>query len=223
MINYQEELILMSSYLVVTVIVFLSFFLLVAPSVVRRRSSRPPKVRSSHKTTKQQPSISYLNNPNKQYSLSVPLNDPLFETRIAQVLSEIVTNPNQIPIAAEDLEINPLVGGITNIPFVVKITSLNNLKVIVRVFGERTSELIDRSIENKVFAYLSYTSIGPIFYGLFANGRVEGYFNSRSFNPDEMTDVKYSKHIAQTIGKRSDMYVMYSTYSLYANFIHHNQ
>ena len=194
-------MILISSYAIVVIIVFFSFFLLIAPSVVRRRSSRPPKVRSSHKSFKQQPSIGYLNNPNKQCSISVPLNDPLFETRIAEVIAEIVPNPNHIPITAKDLEINPLVGGITNIPFVVKIASLNNIKVIVRVFGERTSELIDRSIENKVFAYLSYTSIGPVFYGLFANGRIEGYFNSRSFNPEEMTDAKYSTHIAQTICK----------------------
>ena len=205
MISYREEMTFISSYAIVIIIVFFSIFLLIAPSVVRRRSnSRPPKIQSNHKLIKQQSSIGYLNNPNKQCSISVPLNDPLFETRIAQVISEIVlfgTNPNHVPITARDLDIKPLVGGITNIPFVVKIAPLNNLKVIVRVFGERTSELIDRSIENKVFAYLSYTSIGPIFYGLFANGRIEGYFNSRSFNPEEMTDVKYSKHIAQTIGK----------------------
>lgn len=61
-------------------------------------------------------------------------------------------------------------------------------KIIFRLFGAGTAQFIDRSVENIVFSTLSQLEIGPIFYGLFLNGRIEGYLDARALSPPEMAD-----------------------------------
>ena len=77
--------------------------------------------------------------------------------------------------------ITKLTGGITNILFLVvpiiqeggsHIEKMEG-SVIIRIYGTGTADIIDRNVENLVFAQLSQAKFGPTFYGLFENGYIE--------------------------------------------------
>jgi len=114
------------------------------------------------------------------------------------VINDII--PASSSISLQDMEIAPLTGGITNQLYLVNLRPLKT-KVIVRVFGEGTSEFLDRRVENVIFANLSSTGIGPKFYGLFGNGRIEGYLPSRALTPEETKRFEYIPAIARTVAQ----------------------
>lgn len=158
--------------------------------------------RSSNKQQNGFTKSKYFNNPKLQSHLtvSIDLGSPAskFYETMRGVINEII--PTSSSISLQDIEIAPLTGGITNQLYLVNLRPLKT-KVIVRVFGEGTSEFLDRRVENVIFANLSSTGIGPKFYGLFGNGRIEGYLPSRALTPEETKQPKYIPAIARTVAQ----------------------
>lgn len=116
-----------------------------------------------------------------------------FIDQVLAVLSEF----GEGPIDRSVVSIVPVTGGITNVLYKVSIDAVP--KYIVRLFGRGTEEFIDRSKENVVFAHLSLLGLGPTFYGLFGNGRVEGYLEARAFTLDDMGDVELMPYVARAL------------------------
>lgn len=140
----------------------------------------------------------YLNNPEAVLDVLVPpqsVDSLEFAAGIKRVTCEIVEGWN----GAEDhIAATPLSGGITNALYVVKNTK-NDEKVIVRIFGVGTDLFINRRTENEVFSYLSQHNMAPVFHGLFSNGRIEGFLNSRNLIPNEFSHPKIATGVSGTL------------------------
>ena len=92
---------------------------------------------------------------------------------------------------ASKVTMTPITGGISNVLYLVTLNESGNIreeKVVVRLFGLGTEKFTDRSVENIIFAELSKKNQSPKLLGLFNDGRVEGYLDSRPLEPDEFTD-----------------------------------
>jgi thiamine kinase-like enzyme len=126
--------------------------------------------------------------------------ETVVKNSIIKVVREIISDDTWTSVSDEELVVEVLNGGLTNILYTVENT-VTGLKVIVRLFGSGTSVFIDREDENIVFAQLSRIGLGPTFYGLFLNGRVEGYINARVCTGDEMYSSIYSSKIATALGQ----------------------
>lgn len=132
-----------------------------------------------------------INNPDVLYPREVILptaeSESTFKTSVLSVIVGIMTanypnlTSNQRIWAAETMkatnaytvDIKPLTGGISNVLYLVRridseTSSIDS--IILRIYGAGTSKIIDRSIENIVFAKLSSVQYGPTFYGRFENG-----------------------------------------------------
>ena len=132
-----------------------------------------------------------INNPDVLYPREVILptaeSESTFKTSVLSVIVGIMTanypnlTSNQRIWAAETMkatnaytvDIKPLTGGISNVLYLVRridseTSSIDS--IILRIYGAGTSKIIDRSIENTVFAKLSSVQYGPTFYGRFENG-----------------------------------------------------
>jgi len=77
-----------------------------------------------------------------------------------------------------------LQGGITNQLY--KCTFDGKHPVLVRIYGAKTEEVIDRQRENFVVNILSAKRFAPSIYGRFDNGRLEQVLPGKSLSPDEM-------------------------------------
>jgi len=85
-----------------------------------------------------------------------------------EVVKTIV--PSWSSVSDDDIIISPLSGGITNIIYLLRKysnntssnTVMNPNNVIIRIYGDGTEMVIDRNIENVVFASLSSLRIGII-------------------------------------------------------------
>ena len=73
--------------------------------------------------------------------------------------------------------------------------------VLIRVYGANTEVIIDRKIENIFFAELSQRQVSPIYYGQFQNGRIEGFLDSKCFEPEEMGQNRYVPLIAKELSR----------------------
>jgi hypothetical protein len=135
-----------------------------------------------------------INNPDVLYPREVFLpiadhteSESTFKTSVLSVIVGIMTanypnlTSNQRIWAAETMkatnaytvDIKPLTGGISNILYLVRRidSSTSSIdSIILRIYGAGTSKIVDRSIENIVFAKLSSVQYGPTFYGRFENG-----------------------------------------------------
>lgn len=114
---------------------------------------------------------------------SLPIDD--FHLSLKHVVKQMIIHPWS-SFSDDDISIDVISGGITNALYLV---SHFQDQVIVRLFGEGTEVIIDRNKENLVFSSLSdIESIEtPTFYGLFENGRIEGYIKDTiTLKPDEM-------------------------------------
>ncbi len=145
----------------------------------------------------------YFNNPSKmfQQTVSCSLGTPEFDNEIVVVLKEVFPTFFENDSRRElNFSTTMLTGGITNILVLAK-NHDNGKQVIVRIFGLGTSEFIDRDIENYVFAALSKSGLGPLFHGLFLNGRVEGYINARALIPAELYAPDIFPNVASAIAQ----------------------
>jgi ethanolamine kinase len=103
------------------------------------------------------------------------------------------------------IKVSTLVGGTTNKLFRVKgiqSKSQNDQKtVLVRVFGEATSDLIDRDAETYYLhnIHLQYPGMVPEVFCRFANGMIYQYFEGRPLHACELP--KHSKNIARHLAR----------------------
>lgn len=95
--------------------------------------------------------------------------------------------------------ISTVAGGITNKLYKVDIDGDNESSnaVLVRIFG--APGLIDRDIENSVYAALAKRDIAPPYHGRFANGRVEGWLEMRPLAVPELGN--FNKQIAVQLAR----------------------
>lgn len=143
--------------------------------------------------------MEYLHNPKIVCPLRADSSQPC---SLLEVVRRIVPAWGLMSVQDEQaVRIEPLTGGITNVLFKLTPTlAAGPPTVIVRLFGEGTELFVDRDIENVVFSELSRLEMGsPIFYGLFENGRVEGFLDSRALAPEEMHDPRIYRRIASAV------------------------
>lgn len=145
--------------------------------------------------------MAYLNNPDEILDVTIDLSQPedaLF-SRLIEVVRVIVGGAWE-HTPSDSIEVKTLAGGITNVLYLVH-DKVNDLKVIARMYGLGTSDFIDRTSENMVFSKLSQISFGPIFYGLFQNGRLEGYLPAVALESDEMGETALFPSIAKAVAQ----------------------
>ena len=93
-------------------------------------------------------------------------------------------------------QVDRITGGITNKLFKCSVPANSNIpSVLVRVFGGEG--IIDRNKENATVAWLAENGLGPKYYGRFANGRIEGFFEGATvFSLEDLSDAVLSRGIA---------------------------
>eukprot|EP01040_Poterioochromonas_malhamensis_P011006 gene11006-11993_t len=106
-------------------------------------------------------------------------------------------------VQRDQVKIKALLGGITNqLLLIEKLDARNSSeKLVFRLFGQVTVEFIHRTMENIVFARLSEMGFGPTFYGVFENGRIEGFLPGTNLTPEEMTPEPVNLHIASAVAQ----------------------
>jgi ethanolamine kinase len=97
---------------------------------------------------------------------------------LAPTAADRAPEPAVIRQVKQFLSVERVMGGVTNTLY--KVSGFHQYRddvpvdtVLVRLFG--AEGLIDRDEETGVFAALSAVRLAPMYYGRFANGRVEGY------------------------------------------------
>jgi len=103
------------------------------------------------------------------------------EAGIISVAREL--HPN---IKSESISIEKVSGGITNDLYRVN-DAANDQSVLVRVYGNDTDLIIDRTSDNYFSAKMGSVGFGPIYYGRFENGRVEEYFPASALTLQQMS------------------------------------
>jgi choline kinase len=151
----------------------------------------------------------YRNNPFYSYSKSVNLRslENLEKNKgecekILEIIHEILhDNLDWAKVTFEEVDFVQLSGGITNLLLLVekKGSSLASDKLVVRLFGLNTETFINRQMENIIFSNLSKLQFGPLFFGSFQNGRIEGFLPGFSLTPKQMTDEPNCTNIAHVI------------------------
>lgn len=146
----------------------------------------------------------YLNNPNSVLDYTVTIDNR--EESVLKAVRLIVPSWSEANLS--DVRVQQLSGGITNTMYLLHWSIKESFsdgdvkRVLVRLFGAGTETLINREGENALFAALSKLNIGcPIFYGLFLNGRVEGYLPARAITPEEMKKPFIYKRVAAAVGR----------------------
>lgn len=106
-------------------------------------------------------------------------------------------------IQREDVNITDLLGGVTNqLLLIERKDGTSQLdKLVFKLFGQATIDFIDRMTENLIFSRLSSMEFSPIFYGVFENGRVEGYLPGRTLTLDEVVIEPYLGYIATSLAQ----------------------
>jgi thiamine kinase-like enzyme len=131
------------------------------------------------------------------YSVDLNLAEDLLHSSLVKVTSLMV--PEWSEYLNHDVNVKILTGGITNILYLLTVKSIPNKKMIIRIYGAGTDLFINRDYENNLFTSLSKRSLGPIFFGLFENGRIEGYLNATPLEPEQFFENNISKRIASAV------------------------
>lgn len=128
----------------------------------------------------------YLNNPSAVLDVTIDTNETgaKLHSSLIAITRSIVGNA-WAESTDDAIEVVALTGGITNVLYLLK-HKASDAKIIARLYGAGTSAFIDRGSENVVFAKLSELQFGPVFYGLFQNGRLEGFLPAVALQSDEM-------------------------------------
>jgi thiamine kinase-like enzyme len=148
----------------------------------------------------------YLNNALETHSGSVNTNFLSIEDRkneellrLLSIIREICWNFNEWRcMNIHELQIQPLVGGITNRLLCFELFNTSD-KLVVRLYGNHTEDFISRFMENYLFAELSKAKFSPVFYGTFTTGRIEGYLPGSNFEPEELSMPVNSELIAKAM------------------------
>jgi len=156
------------------------------------------------------------------------LNKQIFNL-LQEILPEYLHDENaKDTLQPQDLIVNTLTGGLSNHLLTVQIPvvshpsstkSKNNQHgtstktILLRLHNEQeaqdtstssgtSSSIVDRDAENKISAQLSSHGMAPIYYGRFANGRVEEFYERfRPLSHKEMSNLKFTRAIAIHLAK----------------------
>ncbi|XP_062194812.1 probable choline kinase 2 [Phragmites australis] len=105
------------------------------------------------------------------------------------------------------LAVSQLKGAMTNEVF--RITWLggegDQLKVLVRIYGQGVEVFFDRADEVRTFEFISRHGQGPRLLGRFANGRVEEFINARTLSAADLRDPEISALIAKKLREFHDL------------------
>lgn len=89
-------------------------------------------------------------------------------------------------------------GGITNILVKLQdLTTKNNY--LIRLYGPKTSEIINREREKKIATILCGANISKKIYTFFPNGRIEEYMEGYTLTKEDIKNEKYQKKIAERL------------------------
>ncbi|KAG8930147.1 hypothetical protein FRC01_003200 [Tulasnella sp. 417] len=93
----------------------------------------------------------------------------------------LVASWEGLNLRIEDIKVEKVSGALTNTVFFISAPGVGSppCKVLLRIYGPSTSDVIQRASE--VFALYKLSSvyqIGPRIFGTFGNGRVEEYFDA---------------------------------------------
>lgn len=155
----------------------------------------------------------YLNNPLEKVDKCVGLNDdgnPVLDD-IEIILRAIMphwwsSEEGNLDFSIS-LDIATISGGLTNKLYLIKKSKEvscfdKDHAVIIRLYGAGSDLIIDRRVENCVFAQLSSRKISPTFFGLFQNGRVEEYLcGSSVISTEGMVDPNLYPVVAACMAK----------------------
>lgn len=83
---------------------------------------------------------------------------------------------------SSDVCIESLEGGLTNDMFVAvnKNANASPRRVIIRVYGKGSSDLINREVEHEVYQLVSKVGLGPRILGFWNGGRIESFIPGRT-------------------------------------------
>jgi ethanolamine kinase len=109
--------------------------------------------------------------------------------------------PEWVDYKDEDVDVQRLTGGLTNVLYTLTPGRDKRRTVIVRVYGEGTSLFVDRAIENTIFRSLSSGGVATQFVGAFSNGRVEGYVDATALTPAQMAHPDLYPRIAAAVAQ----------------------
>jgi ethanolamine kinase len=125
--------------------------------------------------------------------------DETIEAQLKQVARGLVTQWEGVPDSK--MQIKTYAGGITNKLFccIVKVRE-EAQRVLIRVYGDGTEQMIDRESEIVVFQSLHKLGFGPRFYGLYKNGCAYGHVDGRPLTTEDLSHPHLSyiraEHIA---------------------------
>ncbi|SBT71347.1 ethanolamine kinase, putative [Plasmodium malariae] len=98
----------------------------------------------------------------------------------------------------DSLNFGVINGGITNI--LVKVEDqLEKKKYLIRLYGPKTSEIINREREKKISSILYDKNISKKIYVFFPNGRIEEFMDGYALTRENIKDSNYQKKIAQNL------------------------
>eukprot|EP00276_Gloeochaete_wittrockiana_P004339 CAMPEP_0184645028 /NCGR_PEP_ID=MMETSP0308-20130426/1595_1 /TAXON_ID=38269 /ORGANISM="Gloeochaete witrockiana, Strain SAG 46.84" /LENGTH=373 /DNA_ID=CAMNT_0027073813 /DNA_START=158 /DNA_END=1276 /DNA_ORIENTATION=+ len=92
-------------------------------------------------------------------------------------------------------------GGITNKLFKCTLRGVDAPPVLIRVYGDNTELLIDRTCEQAILATLSSRNVKPTLYGVFTNGQLQEYLPARPLRPEEMGHKHFVPLIARKVAE----------------------
>ena len=124
------------------------------------------------------------------------LGDLALRSSIYDVITKIV--PDFQISTISDLEVSALPGGITNLLFFARSISTHR-GLIVRVFGDGMSLVINRETEKIILLSLSKCGLAPVIYGYFSNGRIEGYIDASTLGFRELSYEKVARSIGRAL------------------------
>eukprot|EP00727_Mastigamoeba_balamuthi_P012243 m51a1_g7641 putative choline ethanolamine (354) ;mRNA; f:363026-364782 len=97
-----------------------------------------------------------------------------------------------------DMVVEELKGGITNKLLCVSLASDASQRCLVRIYGESTEYLIDRSQELVV---MQQSPVAPKLYGTFKNGYVYNYTPGRTVKPEEIREPAFVRLMAEACAR----------------------
>ena len=140
----------------------------------------------------------YLDNPSAVYPAKATNSEEMIH-----VAKQVISTWSGIP--EQSITVTQLTGGVTNMLYVLHSPGAYPTKVVVRLFGLGTEQFVDREVENLVFSSLSRIKKAPTFFGLFQNGRVEGFLDARPLMPDEMYTDELSPKISRCVAEMHNL------------------
>jgi ethanolamine kinase len=127
--------------------------------------------------------------------------DPTDEDSIRKVVATRFSANGQ----SQSWPVTAVAGGITNQLF--RVDRHDGPSILVRIFG--AEGMIDRDAETSTFAAIAEKGLGPKYYGRFANGRMEGWFDGMvPLTARGMADPTISRSIAQKLAQLHSNFIV---------------